>query len=54
MAKSKSSKSSKTTVHRDAKSGKFVSKGYAQKHPKSTVKESIKKGGTDHTGPRRK
>jgi hypothetical protein len=59
MTKKKTStKSTKTTRHRDAASGQFVKKEYADKHPKTTVKESDKdKGkdkGTDHTGPRRK
>lgn len=33
----------KTTVHRDAGSGQFVPKKYADKHPKTTVKETVKK-----------
>jgi len=57
MAKSKSTKkSAKQTVHRSAQTGKFVTKEYAGKHPKTTVKESVNKrgSGTDHTGPRGK
>ena len=30
------------TVHRDAGSGQFVKKEYADKHPKTTVKETVK------------
>jgi hypothetical protein len=42
-------------VYRSAEVGRFVTKKYAEAHPKTTVKETIKKGGgTDHTGPRRK
>ncbi len=52
--KKKSSNQSKTIVHRSASSGQFVTKKYADKHPKTTVKETIKRGGTDHTGPRKK
>jgi hypothetical protein len=33
----------KLTVHRDAGTGKFVKKTYADKHPKTTVKETVKK-----------
>jgi hypothetical protein len=33
----------KTTVHRDAGSGQFVTKKFADKHPKTTVKETVKK-----------
>lgn len=33
----------KTTVHRSAGNGKFVTKAYADKHPKTTVKETVKK-----------
>jgi hypothetical protein len=33
----------KKTVHRDAGSGQFVKKTYADKHPKTTVKETIKR-----------
>ena len=57
MAKKKSTeKSTKQTVHRSAQTGKFVTKEYADKHPKTTIKDSVNKkgGGTDHTGPRRK
>ena len=34
---------SKKTVHRSADTGKFVTEKYADKHPKTTVKETIKK-----------
>jgi hypothetical protein len=55
MANKKASgKQSKSTVHRSAESGKFVTKRYADKHPKTTVKETFKRSGTDHTGPRKK
>jgi len=33
----------KKSVHRDAGTGKFVKKAYADKHPKTTVKETVKK-----------
>ena len=33
----------KKIIHRDAGTGKFVKKNYADKHPKTTVKETIKK-----------
>ncbi|ASV78486.1 multidrug transporter [Elizabethkingia anophelis] len=32
----------KKTVYRDAGTGKFVKKSYADKHPKTTVKETKK------------
>jgi hypothetical protein len=49
-------KKSNKTIARSAKSGKFVKKQYADKHPATTVKERVKKGGssTGGTGPRRK
>ncbi len=31
-----------TKVHRDAGTGRFVTKDYTQKHPKTTVTETIK------------
>jgi len=31
-------------AHRSAITGKFVTKAYANKHPKTTVKETVKKG----------
>lgn len=37
MAKRK--KSTKKTIHRSAKTGKFVTKKYADKHPSTTVRE---------------
>lgn len=43
MAKKSSSKSTKITHHRDAGTGKYVTKKYADKHPKTTVKETDKK-----------
>lgn len=33
----------KSTVHRSADTGQFVTKQYADKHPKTTVKETVKK-----------
>jgi len=39
MAKSKSSPPSK---HRDAGTGQYVTKKYAESHPKTTVKETDK------------
>jgi len=33
----------KLTVHRNAATGQFVKKTYADKHPKTTVKETVKK-----------
>jgi len=33
----------KSTVHRDAGSGQYVTKQYADKHPRTTVKETVKK-----------
>lgn len=33
----------KTSIHRDAGTGQFVTKTYADKHPKTTVKETVKK-----------
>lgn len=32
----------KLTVHRSAISGKFVKQSYANSHPKTTVKETVK------------
>lgn len=37
------SKSSTTKANRSAVTGKFVTKSYAAKHPKTTVTETIKK-----------
>ena len=59
MAKTKkdNSETKKGSQSRDATTGKFVSKSYAEKHPKSTLNESVDKKkakGTDHTGPRHK
>lgn len=34
-----------TTRHRDAGSGEYVTKKFADKHPKTTVKETDKKKG---------
>jgi hypothetical protein len=33
----------KKTVHRDSKSGEFVTPDYAKKHPSTTEKERVKK-----------
>lgn len=33
----------KVAAYRDAGTGKFVTKSYADKHPKTTVKETVKK-----------
>lgn len=33
----------KTSVHRDAGTGQFVTKIYVDKHPRTTVKETVKK-----------
>lgn len=41
--------------HRDAGSGQYVTKKYADKNPKTTIKENaVKPKGTVHTGPRKK
>ena len=42
MAKAKGT----TKAGRSAITGKFVSKGYVKKHPKTTVTETIKKSGS--------
>jgi hypothetical protein len=39
------SKSQKVKVARSAKTGEFVKKDYAQKHPSTTVVETVKKPG---------
>lgn len=44
MAK-KPSAPAKTTKYRDAGDGQYVTKKYADKHPKTTVKETDKKKG---------
>ena len=44
-------KSSNRFNYRSAKTGRFVTKEYARKHPNTTVREKTKKD-TDHTGPR--
>ena len=36
-------KPKKGTVHRSAKSGKFVTKRYADRNPNTTVKETVTK-----------
>lgn len=38
-----SSRSSVKTSYRSAKSGRYVTKEYAQKHPSTTVKETDRK-----------
>ena len=38
------------TGHRDSESGQFVPKKYADKHPKTTQKESIPNPGRGDTG----
>lgn len=43
MAKGKTSKPATTTKNRDAGTGQYVTKQYADKHPKTTVKETDKK-----------
>lgn len=35
--------SKKTTVNKSAITGKFVTSAYAKSHPKTTVKQTIKK-----------
>jgi hypothetical protein len=40
---SKGSSPKTTTSHRSAKTGKFVTPGYAKKHPSTTVKERNKR-----------
>lgn len=50
----KNDHSSKTTIYRSAKTGRFVTKSYATKNPKTTIRQTVKTGGTDHTGPRKK
>lgn len=34
---------SKVKIYRSAETGKFVKESYAEKHPKTTVKETVKK-----------
>lgn len=34
-----------TTRYRDADTGRFVEKGYADKHPKTTIKDTMKHSG---------
>lgn len=41
----------KTSRYRSAKTGKFITKKFAEKHPSTTIKENKK---TDGTGPKRK
>lgn len=36
-------KTPKVTVHRRADTGRFTTERYAKKHPKTTVKETVKK-----------
>ena len=43
MSKKTTSKTEKSTHYRDADSGQYVKKEYADKHPKTTVKETDKK-----------
>jgi hypothetical protein len=56
MAKKKtSSKTHKSTKYRSAKSGQYVTKEYANKNPRTTIKAPDEDNdGTDHTGPRRR
>ncbi len=65
MAKDKDKKSGKRsekgTAFRSAETGKFVSKEFAQKHPKTTIREtaskkaspSSKRGGSRSGGPKK-
>ena len=43
MAKKSSTGQQKSTHYRDAKTGHYVTEKYADKHPKTTVKETDKK-----------
>ena len=43
MPRGKSGGGSKTTTHRSAVTGRYVTPKYATKHPKTTVKETDKK-----------
>ncbi|MEP7197887.1 MAG: hypothetical protein ABI851_15320 [Saprospiraceae bacterium] len=43
MAKGTTPKPTTTTKSRDAGTGQYVTKTYADKHPKTTVKETDKK-----------
>jgi len=45
MAKISKSSASKPARHRSAKSGKFVTKKFAESHPATTVKEALKPKG---------
>lgn len=52
---SKKKTPTKIKTYRSAESGQFVTKEYAQSHPKTTISENIKKGGgTSDTGARKK
>ena len=44
------SKKQSHTGHRDSKSGEFVTKRYADRHPNTTQKESIPNPGKGDTG----
>ena len=37
-------KPQRKTVHRDSKTGEFVTEKYAQKHPNTTEKERVRTG----------
>lgn len=43
MAKAKSGKGKPVEKHRSAKTGQYVTKKYAEKHPNTTIKEIRKK-----------
>jgi len=39
----KRAKTTQTKIHRSAKTGRFVTKKYAQNHPSTTVTETVEK-----------
>lgn len=43
----------KKKITRSSVSGRFVKKSYAKKNPKTTETETVKTGGSGHTGPKR-
>jgi hypothetical protein len=49
MAKKSSTKSTRVR-YRSAKSGRFITKKHAAKHPSTTIKEQVE---TDSTGPKK-
>lgn len=54
MSKEKDSRKSSKQVGRDSKTGQFVTKTESETKGRKGDRDKPTKGGTDHTGPRKK